>query len=230
MYKEDDYLMLSGLQHFVFCRRQWALIHIEQQWSENYQTTAGELMHKNAHDEDKFEKRGDTMIARGLRIASPKLGLSGQCDVVEFHKAMEGVSVFGYEGCWKIVPIEYKRGKAKEGKEDEVQLCAQAMCLEEMFLTQIDEGFLYYGETKRRTCVLFSEELRNYVSQCAMEMHNYFDRGYTPKVKSSGKCRSCSLFDLCVPKLNKKGSVNKYIEVHLIDEDADKEDGTRENY
>lgn len=221
-YKEDDYLMLSGLQHFVFCRRQWALIHIEQQWAENYQTTAGELMHKNAHDENKFEKRGDTMIARGLRIASPQLGLSGQCDVVEFHKSAEGVTVFGYDGCWKIIPVEYKRGKAKEGKEDEVQLCAQAMSLEEMFLTQIDEGFLFYGETKRRTCVPFGDELRDYVRQCAREMHDYFDRGYTPKVKTSSKCRSCSLSNLCVPKLNKKGTVNQYIEAHLTDEDADK--------
>ncbi len=221
-YKEDDYLMLSGLQHFVFCRRQWALIHIEQQWAENYQTTAGELMHKNAHDESKFEKRGDTMIARGLRIASPQLGLSGQCDVVEFHKSAEGVTVFGYDGCWEIIPVEYKRGKAKEGKEDEVQLCAQAMCLEEMFLTQIDEGYLFYGETKRRVCVPFSSELRDYVHQCAKEMHDYFDRGYTSKVKTSSKCRSCSLSNLCVPKLNKKGTVNKYIEAHLTDEDADK--------
>ncbi|MCD8337947.1 MAG: CRISPR-associated protein Cas4 [Lachnospiraceae bacterium] len=223
-YKEDDYLMLSGLQHFVFCRRQWALIHIEQQWAENYQTTAGELMHKNAHDENRFEKRGNTMIARGLRIASPQLGLTGQCDVVEFHKAAEGVSVFGYEGCWKIIPVEYKRGKAKEGKEDEVQLCAQAMCLEEMFLTQIDEGFLYYGETKHRTRVLFEDELRDYVRQCSLEMHDYFGRGYTPKVKPATKCRSCSLANLCVPKLNKKGSVSKYIETYITDDDADKGD------
>lgn len=221
-YKEDDYLMLSGLQHFVFCRRQWALIHIEQQWSENYQTTAGELMHRNAHDESKFEKRGDTIIARGLRIASPQLGLSGQCDVVEFHKSAEGVNIFGYDGCWKIIPVEYKRGKEKEGKEDEVQLCAQAMCLEEMFLTQIDEGFLYYGETKRRTRVHLSDELRNYVRQCSLEMHDYFERGYTPKVKSSTKCRSCSLKNLCVPKLNKKVSVSQYIETHITDEDTDK--------
>ncbi|MCD7922411.1 MAG: CRISPR-associated protein Cas4 [Clostridiales bacterium] len=223
MYKEENYLMLSGLQHFVFCRRQWALIHIEQQWSDNYQTTAGELMHRNAHDENKFEKRGDTMIARGLRIASPQLGLSGQCDVVEFHKSSEGISVFGYEGCWKIVPVEYKRGKAKEGREDEVQLCAQAMCLEEMFMTQIDEGFLFYGETKRRTRVSFGSDLRDYVRQCTLEMHDYFGRGYTPKVKSSPKCRSCSLSDLCVPKLNKKRNVSKYINAHLADEDAERE-------
>ena len=101
MYAEEDYLMLSGIQHFAFCRRQWALIHIEQQWAENYRTTAGELMHKKAHDEGSFEKRGNLLTVRGLRISSRELGLSGQCDVVEFHQNENGVELFGYEGKWK---------------------------------------------------------------------------------------------------------------------------------
>ena len=111
MYQEEDYLMLSGIQHFAFCRRQWALIHIEQQWEENYRTTAGELFHKKAHSETSFERRGDILTIRGLRIASAKLGLSGQCDIVEFHRDDAGIQIRGYEERWNIVPVEYKRGK-----------------------------------------------------------------------------------------------------------------------
>ena len=133
MYAEEDYLMLSGIQHFAFCKRQWAMIHIEQQWAENYRTTAGEIMHKKAHDESAFEKRGNLLTVRGLRISSRSLGLSGQCDVVEFHQDENGIDLFGYEGKWNIVPVEYKRGTVKENNADELQLCAQAVCLEEMF-------------------------------------------------------------------------------------------------
>ncbi len=117
--------MLSGIQHFAFCNRQWALIHIEQQWAENYRTTAGELMHKKAHEEGSFEKRGDLLIVRGMRIASHVLGVSGQCDVVEFHRSEEGIDLFGYAGKWNPVPIEYKNGTPKENNADELQLCAQ---------------------------------------------------------------------------------------------------------
>mgnify|MGYP002511654730 FL=1 len=143
MYAEEDYLMLSGIQHFAFCRRQWAMIHIEQQWAENYRTTAGELMHKKAHEEGSFEKRGGLLIVRGLRISSRELGLSGQCDVVEFRQDESGVDLFGYDGKWKVTPIEYKRGMPKENNVDEVQLCAQAICLEEMFQPGIAEAYLY---------------------------------------------------------------------------------------
>lgn len=160
MYKEEDYLMLSGIQHFSFCKRQWALIHIEQQWAENYKTTAGELMHKKAHDENSLEKRGDLLIVRGLRIASHELGLSGQCDVVEFHQSEDGIDLFGYDGKWNPLPIEYKHGLPKENQADELQLCAQAICLEEMFQTNISAGFLYYGENRRRTKVEFTPDLR----------------------------------------------------------------------
>jgi CRISPR-associated exonuclease Cas4 len=210
-YSEEDYLMLSGIQHFAFCRRQWALIHIEQQWAENYRTTAGELMHKKAHSETSVERRGNLLIMRGLRIASEELGVSGQCDVVEFHQVKAGIEISGYDGNWKVVPVEYKRGTEKEGCEDEVQLCAQAMCLECMLLTEIPKGFLFYGENKRRTEVIFDEELRLQVKKICHEMHEMYKRGYTPKVKTSRKCRSCSLNNFCVPKLNKNLDVEKYI-------------------
>ena len=116
---EDEYLMLSGLQHFAFCRRQWALIHVEQQWAENYQTTAGELMHERAHDEALIEKRQNKIITRGLRISSSTLGLTGQCDVVEFHRDADGITLWEYDGKWKIIPIEYKHGEPKQGQEPE---------------------------------------------------------------------------------------------------------------
>lgn len=212
MYSEEEYLMLSGIQHFAFCRRQWAMIHIEQQWAENYRTTAGELMHKKAHDEGSFEKRGDLLIVRGLRISSRELGLSGQCDVVEFHRDDEGVKLFGYEGKWLPVPVEYKHGAPKEDNADELQLCAQAICLEEMFQIRIPDGYLFYGENRRRSHVEFTKDLREAVKKAAREMHDLFQKGYTPNVKPTKKCRACSLEDLCLPKLQKTVKVRAYIE------------------
>ena len=108
MYNEDDYLMLSGIQHFCFCRRQWGLIHIEQQWAENLRTTEGLLMHKKAHDDSKSEKRGDLIIMRGLRVKSSKLNVTGICDVVEFRKDNGGIPLNRYEGRWQPYPVEYK--------------------------------------------------------------------------------------------------------------------------
>lgn len=217
---EEDYLMLSGIQHFTFCRRQWALIHIEKQWEENYKTTAGELMHKKAHDEGAFEKRGNLLIVRGLRIASHELGLSGQCDIVEFHQEKDGITLFGYEGKWHPVPIEYKHGSPKENNADEYQLCAQAICLEEMFQTEIPQGYLYYGEKRRRTCVEFTANMRHDVKKLSTEMHDLFKKGYTPKTKYTKQCKACSLENLCVPKLQKTGSVRNYIKQNIKDFDS----------
>lgn len=212
MYAEDDYLMLSGIQHFAFCRRQWAMIHIEQQWAENYRTTAGELMHKKAHDESAFEKRGNVLTVRGLRISSHELGVSGQCDVVEFQQAENGVTLYGYDGNWNPVPVEYKHGKPKENNADELQLCAQAICLEEMFQTVIPEGYLFYGENRRRSHVDFTEDLREEVKKMTKEMHELFQRGHTPNVKPTKQCKACSLENLCVPKLQKTMKVREYIQ------------------
>lgn len=217
MYAEEDYLMLSGIQHFAFCRRQWALIHIEQQWEENYRTTAGELMHKKAHDEGAFEKRGNLLTVRGLRISSRELGLSGQCDVVEFREDAGGIDLFGYDGKWMPVPVEYKHGAPKEHQADELQLCAQAMCLEEMFQTEIMLGYLFYGENRRRTQVEFTDSLRDEVRKLAEEMHDLFQRGYTPNGKISKQCKACSLENLCIPKLQKAMKVRDYIEQGMKD-------------
>lgn len=219
-YEEDEYLMLSGIQHFAFCRRQWALIHIEQQWAENFLTIDGDIFHEITHDEEFTEVRNGTIITRGLKISSRRLGISGNCDVVEFHPKKGGIQLDKREGTFCPVPIEYKRGKPKEDEIDELQLTAQAMCLEEMLLCHIPEGFLYYGEPRRRTKVVFHDELRNTVELYLSEMHSLFTKGYTPKVKKTKKCTSCSLANICVPKLNGNLSTKNYIERHLKGEEC----------
>lgn len=210
-YAEEDYLMISGIQHFKFCRRQWALIHIEQQWAENEHTVIGELMHKKTHDPYLTEKRKDTIIARALPVASREMGVTGECDVVEFHRCEDGIRLHGHRGLFSVYPIEYKKGKPKATEEDQLQLAAQAMCLEEMFSTQIMEGALFYGETKRREVVEITEALRREVKETFLEMHQYYERKYTPKVKMSKGCNRCSLKEICMPRLEKTISVKKYI-------------------
>lgn len=216
-YKEEEFLLLSGIQHFVFCKRQWALIHIEQQWQENLRTIEGEILHEKTHDNAIKEKRGDLIISRGMAIFSRSLGLSGVCDVVELHQSLDGVKIFGREGTYKLVPVEYKRGKPKEDESDAMQLCAQAICLEEMLLCDIPEAFIFYGETKRRLKVTLDEGLRERVRIIAKEMHELYDRRYTPKVKPSKRCKACSLEDLCMPKLCKNPSAFHYIQKNIME-------------
>ncbi len=211
IYAQEDYLPLSGLQHFAFCRRQWALIHIETQWVENLRTVEGTLLHARAHDENLRELRGDVLTLRGLSVSSPSLGLSGKCDVVEFHADPAGVPLQGEEGLWLPYPVEYKRGSPKSGNEDLLQLCAQAMCLEEMLCCAIPEGSLYYGETRRRTRVALDEALRLQVRDLNEEMHQLYRRGHTPKVKPTKACNACSLKELCLPTLLRKKPVSAYL-------------------
>ena len=211
IYAEEDYLQLSGLQHFAFCRRQWALIHIEQQWQENLRTVEGDLFHHRAHDDQARERRGDVLILRGLSVSSPALGFSGKCDVVEFHADPDGVPLRGEEGLWRPFPVEYKRGVPKSHQADELQLCAQAMCLEEMLCCAIPEGALFYGETKRRAAVSFTSALRQQVHDMAEEMHHLRRRGQTPKARPSKGCSACSLKGLCLPALMKGRDVDAYL-------------------
>ena len=208
---EEDWLRLSGLQHFTFCRRQWALIHIENQWAENFRTADGHLMHERVHDQEFRESRGDRLTVRGLAIRSAQLGISGQCDAVEFYRDPDGIPLRDREGLWQPYPVEYKRGKPKEDNADELQLCAQAMCLEEMLCCTVPEGALYYGEPRRRTVVLFTPELRQQVRDSLTEMHQLYQRRYTPKVKPSKACNACSLKDLCLPKLMNRKKVADYL-------------------
>jgi CRISPR-associated exonuclease Cas4 len=216
-YQEDDYLLLSGIQHFAFCRRQWALIHIEQQWQENLRTYEGKNMHEKAHNGNIRETRNDVFIVRAMKVASHELGISGECDIVEFHKTNCGISLQGHTGLYTVIPIEYKRGAPKEHDADELQLTAQAMCLEEMLFASIEKGYLYYGETHRRTEVVFSSELRDRVRTMLNEMHGYYERRYTPKVKMKKSCDNCSLCDICMPKLCDTMPADKYIENTLME-------------
>jgi CRISPR-associated exonuclease Cas4 len=200
-YSPDELLPLSGIQHFLFCRRQWALIHIEQQWKENALTAEGRIMHQRADDPFFTETRNGVITTRSVPVASYRLGLSGVCDVVEFTESPDGVQLPGRAGLFLPAPVEYKRGHEKRDPCDEAQLCAQAICLEEMLAVTIPVGWLYYGETRRRVEVQMTAELRDLVREMSDEMHAYFQRGYTPRVKPSKACRSCSLADICLPGL-----------------------------
>ena len=215
IYAEEDFLALSGLQHFVFCRRQWALIHIENQWLENYRTIDGALMHEKAHDRENEESRGNLLIKRGVSVYSAGLGVSGQCDVLEYRRSDDGIPLPGKDGLWQPYPVEYKRGKPKTDNSDKLQLCAQAMCLESMLCCDIPEGALFYGEIRRREAVPFSDELRAQVREQLAQMHELYKKGHTPKAKPAKRCAACSLKELCLPELTKKRSVSVYLKAAL---------------
>lgn len=219
MYNEEEFLQLSGIQHFAFCRRQWALAYIEMQWQENVRTVEGKILHENAHDSGLKEKRGDLLIVRAIPIHSREMGVSGECDVVEFHKSKQGIVLAGREGNYIVTPVEYKRGKPKTDDSDVLQVTAQALCLEEMLFCTISYGYIYYGETRHRMKVEFTNEIRDKVKSIFVEMHKYYDKQYTPKVKVSKKCNACSLKDICLPVLNKKKSVSGYIENRILEEE-----------
>ncbi|MDD2445993.1 MAG: CRISPR-associated protein Cas4 [Clostridia bacterium] len=218
-YEEEDYLWLSGIQHYEFCPRQWALIHIENLWNENYLTASGRLFHKKVHDKTQYEKRGNIIIVRALKISSANLGLSGECDVVEFHKDKNGIKLKNFNEKYIPYPIEFKRGNGHAILSDEMQLCAQAMCLEEMLCCDIPKGALFYGEPKRRKVIEFSQELRNKVANTVFEMHKLFKKLYTPKPIYKNHCRACSMQDFCLPKISKQKSVKEYIKEVLLNEE-----------
>lgn len=212
---EENDLLLSGIQHFAFCRRQWALIHMEQLWAENVWTADGHFFHQRTHDETLTELRGNLLITRGLRVRSNRLKVTGVCDVVEFHASPDGVPLAGRQGLWQPYPVEYKRGAPKEHDADELQLCCQGLCLEEMLACSIPEGSLYYGEPRRRVKVIFSYELRAKVEDMLSAMHQHLQRGHIPNVRPHKGCRACSLQELCLPKLNKPISVYDYLNAYM---------------
>lgn len=199
MYTEADYIMLSALQHYQFCPRQCALIHIEQQWAENRFTAEGKVLHERA-DSNKCEWQGDVRIVRSLPICSQHYGLSGKADVVEFHA----------DGA--VYPVEYKRGKPKGDRCDEVQLCAQALCLEEMLTVEIESGALFYGQRRRRKEIVFDQQLRVLTQETVGKTHQLLNSGITPAADYQKKCDACSLFSLCLPKsCGSARSVNRYL-------------------
>lgn len=216
-YTDDELLMLSGIQHFCFCERQWALIHIEQQWAENVRTVEGHYLHERVDDPFFDESRGGRRIVRSMPLISRTLGLHGIADVVEFHKISSGsdaggVKLEGRDGRWQPMPVEYKRGKPKPDERDKVQLCAQAICLEEMLSTTVQEGSIYYAGTQRREKVFFDAELREMVFDLSKRMHEMFVQGKTPPAVKGKHCRLCSLIEICRPDVSfKRHSVSKYI-------------------
>lgn len=207
--------MMSGIQHYCFCRRQWALIHIEQQWSDNWRTTAGDIIHNRVHNEDIVESRPQKFVIRGLRVISTKLQLSGICDVVEFYQDSNGIEIPGHTDRWEIIPVEYKRGNERGDDANRCQLCAQAYALEEMFSTSIDFGFIYHAVTKRREKVVFSKALREKTGTIAKEMIELFLRQETPPAIQDRHCRACSLYSVCLPKSSgssTKGYISRMLE------------------
>ena len=217
-YAEDELLALSGIQHFSFCKRQWALIHIEQQWDDNLRTVQGHFLHERADDPFFSESRGEVFISRSIPLVSHSLGLYGIADVVEYIQSRSGICIPGHEGLWIMHPVEYKRGKPKPDKRDEVQLCAQVMCLEEMFDVTIYEADFYYYAVRRRLHLSIDDELRDHVRSLSDEMHELYRKGVTPPADKTRNCKYCSLVDICVPKITKKRrAVKNYIAGHVED-------------
>lgn len=213
--KEDTYLLLSGIQHFQFCPRQWALIHIEQQWVENVRTIEGQALHQKADDPFQREKRKEKLIVRGMAIKSEQMNISGQCDVVEFIEDASGVSIHGTSGKYLPIPVEYKRGKPKVNPADELQLTAQAMCLEEMLLCSVTTGYLYYHETKHRQAVPITKVLREQVLTTVAKMNEYYERRHTPTATVGPHCKNCSLQEICLPRLSERENVTDYLNRRL---------------
>lgn len=203
MYSEDELVPLSALQHYVYCPRQCALIHLEQTWVDNRFTAEGSLLHERV-DVAGGESRRDSRRVFGLSLQSRTLGLSGRADVVEFHK--------NSSGRWQPFPIEHKRGRPKKGEEDRIQLCAQAICLEEMLDIQVLEGALYYGKKRRRLIVELDESLRGRTAETALAVHQLFESARTPHLIRSKKCDKCSFLEICMPdQMGKQQSVSRYL-------------------
>lgn len=212
VYEEDEFLMLSGIQHFYFCKRQWALIHIEQAWQENQFTAEGQILHERADMLFLKEKRKDFFISRSMPVSSKKLGFSAILDIVEFKKDENGIEIAGKKGKWTPKIVEYKRGKKKRDRRDVVQLGAQVICLEESLDININSSDLYYFATKSRETINMSLDLRNEVKELSEKMHEMYDNKSTPSAEFFKNCTLCSLYDLCMPRLTKKRrSIENYL-------------------
>lgn len=221
MYTDDDMLMLSGIQHYRFCPRQWALIHIDQQWDDNRLTAEGSLLHKHVDDPFYRQKCGDYITLRSVSVASRELGLYGITDAIELHPAdseENAITHPRYPGYWLPYPVEYKHGKPKRNEVDEVQLAAQAMCLEEQYGIRIDYGAFFYAEIRHRVEVCISEELRQIAIGCAREMHEVYASGRLPAIHRGKYCDKCSLENICMPKLANCIQVSNYLNTNLYEE------------
>jgi CRISPR-associated exonuclease Cas4 len=202
MYSEDNLVMISALQHLLFCPRQCAFIHIEQQWTENSLTAEGRILHERVHSTGS-ESRTKIRVEFDLPIRSLSLGLIGRADIVEFHLRENGI--------WQPFPVEYKRGRPKKDDSDRVQLCAQALCLEEMLDREVQEGALYYGQKKRRQNISIDADLRQLTIDTADRLHALLNSNSTPSPVYAKKCESCSFISQCLPKISGKKKVANYL-------------------
>lgn len=219
MYNEDDLLMLSGIQHYRFCPRQWALIHLEQQWEDNRLTIEGQLLHNHVDDASYRQKCGNYITLRSVNLASFELGLYGISDVIELHPSNDIADTIQhpkYPGNWMPIPIEYKHGRPKNDEIDEVQLAAQAMCLEEMYAINITHGSFYYGAIRHRIDVEITQRLRDIVRECSEKMHDIWRNRIIPKVCKKNHCVRCSLKNICLPDLDNCVNVAFYLNENLL--------------
>ena len=208
MFEEEDLLPLSALQHLVFCERRCALIHVECQWANNPATVVGTLAHSNVDEgAPRVESRGSLRIARGLPLRSLRLGLSGKADAVEFRRG-RGTDA-GNE--WDAYPIEYKSGRLRHERCYEVQVCAQAVCLEEMLGRPVPRGALFYGKSQKRIEVEFEQELRSETERAAARLHELVRRRVTPHAEPGPKCSYCSLLPVCLPRARERGRATAYM-------------------
>lgn len=203
MNRDDDFLQLSALQHYVYCPRQCALIHVEDAWKENVFTVRGDILHEKV-DTDTYETRGAVKTVRGLKIHSFRLGISGRCDVVEFHRINAGTENL-------VIPVEYKSGGPKDDLSDRVQLCAQALCLEEMLSVRVDKGMFFYAKIRRRVQVDIGGELRRQTEDIIAQVRELVSSRRTPAARYSGKCRNCSLQSVCMPKAMSERKLKLYL-------------------
>jgi CRISPR-associated exonuclease Cas4 len=235
-YLEDELLPLSTLADLVFCERRAALHLVEAIWTDNVFTVEGTHLHQKVEDNIPVESRGNIRIVRGLRLRSLRLGLVGKTDVVEFHRIQAedgghvvpqgtkpaGIQPAGATGLWQPFPVEYKRGRLRHEEGYEVQVCAQALCLEEMLAVDIPAGALYYGKPKRRLEVLFDAKLRHVTETAALRLHELIRSNTTPKARYQKKCESCSLISLCLPKATgARRSVSSYLAEACACSDSD---------
>lgn len=221
VYDENDYLMLSGIQHFQFCKRQWGLIHIEQIWADNEATAHGQILHQRADNPYVKEKRKDIIVSRAMHVSSSTLGLYGILDVVEFYKDDFGVKLKGKQGNWIPRIVEYKRGKPKKDSRDVVQLVAQTICLEETLGCRIDKGNLYYHSVNQKKEIEITSQLRRQVYDLAEQMHNYYSLRKIEKAEYFKNCSMCSLVDFCMPRLSKKKrNIDNYIKQSVLNEES----------
>lgn len=220
MYCEDELLILSNIQHFCFCPRQWQLISLEQLWEENHLTAQGRILHDKVDQPSKSARIGDIITMRSVPLVSYKLGLVGISDAVELTPALETSTTSfvhpKYPGKWDAKPIEYKKGRPKRHNADILQLCAEAICLEEMYGIEIPEGAIFYGETKRHLNVPLDKFIRKETENTAHAMHHAFTQKKTIPPKYSSRCKSCSLYEICLPKIAKQKSAKYYLQKNGI--------------